>query len=417
MKKIIIVGAGFAGLNAAVKLGNVPGLEVTVIDRKNHHLFQPLLYQVATAGLSPADIAKPIRNLLSRYRNITVLQGAVTDVDKDARIAVTDFGKFEYDYLILACGSHHAYFGHDEWEENAPGLKTLAQATEIRGRILNAFENAERENDPKEREKNLTYVIVGGGPTGVELAGAIAETSRFTLAEDFRHIDPQATRILLIEAGPRILPTFSEKLSLWATEQLKDLGVDVRVNTFVSNVDSSGVVASEQQINAATVLWAAGVKASSLGKRLNFPIDKQGRIIVESDLSISGYPNIMVAGDQAHFAHDRTQPLPGMAPAALQQGRFIAENIIREIAGRPRSSFKYVDKGQMATIGRNKAIAEFGRLKLHGFTAWVLWLIVHIYYLTGFRNRLFVTLQWGLSYVSFRKGARLIVRKEWRSYS
>ena len=416
MKKVLIVGGGFAGLNAAKGLGNIDGIEVTLVDRKNHHLFQPLLYQVAMAGLSPAEIAAPIRSMLSKYRNIQVLLGQVNSVSLKDRTIKADFGELKYDYLVLACGAHHAYFGHEEWEEFAPGLKTLAQATEIRRRVLTAFEEAERESDAVKKKRHLSFVIVGGGPTGVELAGAIGEMSRFTLTQEFRSIDPKLTRIILIEAGPRILPSFSQELAGKATRNLENLGVQVWTSSTVSHVDSEGVEVGDEKIRAATVLWAAGVRASSLNKKLGFDLDRQGRIYVEADLSLEGYPEVFFAGDQAHCRDNNGNPLPGLASVALQQGRFVAKMIKNELNGRQRAVFKYSDKGQMATIGRSKGIAEIGWLKFGGFMAWLTWLLVHIYYLTGFKNRVFVLLQWIWAYLTFHRGARLIVLKEWRSY-
>jgi len=414
MKRVLIVGGGFVGLNAAKGLGNVPDLEVTVIDRTNHHLFQPLLYQVAMAGLSPADIAAPIRSLLSRYRNVRVLQGEVLSVDLQRQMAVADFGELPFDYLITACGARHSYFGHDEWEEFAPGLKNLEQATEIRRRVLLAYEEAERSNVPEDRKRLLTFVVVGGGPTGVELAGAIGEMSRFTLARDFRNIDAKLARVILLEAGSRILPMFSEPLAARATRDLEHLGVQVWTGSAVTKIDADGVEIGAERIRAATVLWAAGVKASPLGQAMGLTVDRQGRVIVEPDLSIPGHPNIFVAGDQSCFTHQTGKPLPGTAPVAMQQGQYVAQAIRLDLAGKPRSPFRFTDKGQMATIGRSRAIVEMGRLKFTGFFAWLTWLVVHIYFLTGFRNRLLVVLQWAWSYLSFHRGARLIVTKDWR---
>jgi NADH dehydrogenase len=410
---VVIVGGGFAGLNAAKKLARVRHVEVTLVDRRNHHLFQPLLYQVATAGLSPADIAVPIRSILSPYRNIRVLQGEVKSADFAAKTVTTDFGTLAYDYLILACGARHSYFGHGDWEQFAPGLKTIEQATEIRRRVLLAFEMAERCDDHELARKYLTFVIVGGGPTGVELAGAIGEMSRYTLARDFRAINAKLTRVFLMEAGPRILPAFDADLADRATRDLEALGVQVWTSSLVTKVDEDGVAVGDERIRAATVIWAAGVQASRLGKSLGLATDGQGRILVGPDLSVPGQPHVFVAGDQAHLEQDGT-PLPGMAPVAVQQGRFIARAIRRELKGQPRGTFRFVDKGTMATIGRNRAIMQLGRWKMGGWLAWVAWLTVHIYYLTGFRNRLLVVLQWGWSYVTYRRGARLIVEKTWQ---
>ena len=414
MAHVLIIGGGFAGLNIAKGLGNVPNIEVTLVDRTNHHLFQPLLYQVAMAGLSPADIAAPIRSLLSRYRNIRVLQGEVRSMNLDRKIVVTDFGEMEFDYLILACGARHSYFGHDEWEEYAPGLKTLEQATEIRRRVLSAYEEAERSKSPDERKRLLTFVVVGGGPTGVELAGAIGEMSRFTLAKDFRNIDATLARVILLEAGPRILHMFSEQQSARAARDLEHLGVQIWTGSAVTKIDGDGVEIGSERIMSATVLWAAGVKASSLGRDAGLEVDRQGRVIVEPDLSVKGHQTVFVAGDQACFTHQTGMPLPGTAPVAMQQGRYLARTIRLELAGQQRKPFHFADKGQMATIGRSRAVVEVGQFKLAGFLAWVTWLVVHIYYLTGFQNRLLVVLQWAWSYLSFRRGARLIVTKEWR---
>ena len=414
MSRVLIIGGGFAGLNLAKGLGDVSSIEVTVVDRTNYHLFQPLLYQVAMAGLSPADIAAPIRSILSRYRNIRVLEGEVCSLDLARKVAVTDFGELGFDYLVLACGARYSYFGHDEWEEFAPGLKTLEQATEIRRRVLSAYEEAERSDSENERKRLLTFVVVGGGPTGVELAGAIAEMSRFTLAKDFRKIDPKSAQVILLEAGPRILTMFSEQQSNRAVRDLQHLGVRVRTGCAVTKIDSDGVEIGHERIAAGTVIWAAGVKASSLGQSAGLDVDKQGRVIVEPDLSVTGHPNVFVAGDQAVFTHQTGKPLPGTAPVAMQQGQYLARTIRGDVAGQPRKPFHFVDKGQMATIGRSRAVVELGRFKLSGFFAWVTWLIVHIFYLTGFQNRLLVVLQWAWSYLTFRRGARLIVSKEWR---
>ncbi len=456
MKHVVIVGGGFAGLNAAKRLGGRAGVRVTLVDRQNYHLFQPLLYQVAMAGLSPADIATPIRSVLARCRNVSVLQGSVERVDLRAGTVSADFGGLEYDYLLLCCGSVPSYFGHEEWEEHAPSLKTIPQATEIRRRLLSAFEAAERTEDPEKRRQLLTFVVIGGGPTGVELAGAIGEMSRFTLARDFRNIDTRLTRVLLIESGPRILSMFSgqqaaraerdlEKLGVQvrpntlATE-IDDQGVQVRPNTLATEIDDQGVQAGPERIQSSTVLWAAGVRGVELGRQDGGKADRGGqddeerdrgrremsdrgeckktdrggRVIVNDDLSIPGHPNVFVAGDQACFTHQTGKPLPGTAPVAIQQGRFVAETVRRDLAGKPREAFRFVDKGQMATIGRSRAIVEIGRLRFSGWFAWVTWLVVHVYFLVGFKNRLLVVLHWAWSYVTFRRGARLIVEREWR---
>lgn len=414
MPHVIIVGGGFAGLNTAKGLGNVKDIDVTLIDRSNHHLFQPLLYQVAMAGLSPADIAAPIRSLLSGFRNIRILQGEVLSLDPAGNTLVTDFGPLKYDYIVLACGARHSYFGHDEWEEYAPGLKNLEQATEIRRRVLLAYEEAERSASLEERKRQLTFVVVGGGPTGVELAGAIGELSRFTLAKDFRNIDAKLARVILLEAGQRILPMFSETQTARAMRDLEHLGVQIWTGSAVTKIDASGVEIGKEKIQAATVLWAAGVKASPLGQAAGFEVDRQGRVLVEPDLSVKGHENIFVAGDQACFTHQTSKPLPGTAPVAMQQGKYLAKLIRRCVANQPRAPFRFADKGQMATIGRSRAIVEMGKFKLAGFLAWVMWLVVHIYYLTGFKNRLIVVTNWAWSYLTYRRGARLIVNKEWR---
>lgn len=407
--RVIIVGGGFAGLNAAKQLGNVSGIEVTLLDRRNHHLFQPLLYQVATAGLSPADIAAPIRNVLSRYKNIRVLLAEVTNVDLSGRVVNTDIGDYSFDYLLLACGANHSYFGRDEWAEFAPGLKTIEGATEIRRRVLTAFETAEASTDQDEQKKQMTFVIVGGGPTGVEMAGAIGEMSRFTLAKDFRSINAKSARVILMESGPRVLSAFPAELSDRAASDLEKLGVQVWTGSVVSAVDSDGVTVGSERIQAATVIWAAGVQASSLGKKLNVETDRQGRIKVNPDLSLPNHERVFIAGDQAHVATDDGRGLPGLAPVAIQQGRFFGKLVIGELAAKPRTDFKYHDKGIMATVGRNKAVVETGGWKFGGRLAWLTWLVVHIYFLTGFRNRFFVVLSWAWSYLTFRRGARLIV--------
>ncbi|WP_346017112.1 NAD(P)/FAD-dependent oxidoreductase [Pseudenhygromyxa sp. WMMC2535] len=418
-KRVVIVGGGFAGLAAAKTLGGArePGLEVVVVDRRNHHLFQPLLYQVAMAGLSPADIAAPIRGLLSEHRNTRVIQGEVQAVDAQARRLRGDFGELEYDYLVLAAGAMHAYFGNEAWEPYAPGLKTLEQATEIRRRVLTAFEEAEAHpEDSRERKRLLTFVIVGGGPTGVELAGAIAEMSRTTLARDFRNIDPKLTRVLLVEGGPRLLAGFAEPLASRATRDLEALGVQVWTGSMVSGVDARGVTLGAEKIEAATVLWAAGVRAAEFESDVALERDRQNRVHVGADLSVPGHPEIFVAGDLAHAEGPDGKPYPGQAPVAMQQGRYVARAILRELAGEDRGRFEFVDKGQMATIGRSRAIVEVGKLRFGGITAWWTWLLVHIYYLTGFRNRVLVLIQWAWSYLTFNRGARLIVSKSWRSY-
>ncbi len=419
---VVIVGGGFAGLNVAKGLGGVAGVEVTLIDRRNHHLFQPLLYQVATAGLSPAEIAAPIRGLLSRYDNVRVLQGEVTGVDLTTRQVTGSLGDIEYDRLVLAAGAMHSYFGNERWEVFAPGLKTVEQATEIRRRVLEAYEAAEHEDDPDVRRALLTFVVVGGGPTGVEIAGALGEMSRFTLARDFRNIDPALARIVLIEAGDRILASFDPRSSSRATRDLERLGVQVWTRSRVSVVDAEGVEVGAERLAARTVVWAAGVKASEIGEQMSggAPVerDHQGRVYVGPSLQIPGHPGVFVLGDQAHVEGADGHALPGVAPVAMQQGRYVAQRIrgALKTGADDYPPFVYWDKGQMATIGRSRAVLEAGRVRLGGMFAWLGWLFVHIYYLSGFKNRLFVLLSWAWSYFSFARGARLIIQKRWRSY-
>lgn len=416
--RVVIIGGGFGGLNCARQLARRRDVSITLIDRRNYHLFQPLLYQVAMAGLSPGDIAAPIRGLFSRRSNVHVVQNEVEAILPDSRRVLGSAGSYDYDYLVLATGAQHAYFGHDEWEDHAPGLKTLEQATEIRRRVLSAFERAECERDATRRRALLTFVVVGGGPTGVELAGAIGEMTRFTLAKDFRNIDPKLTRIVLIEAGPRILPSFDPELSSRATSELERLGVQLWTNSAVTHINADGVFVGQEHLASASVIWAAGVQASEIGAHLGVPQDRQGRVIVGADLSVPGYPEVLVIGDQAHFkAPHMERPLPGVASVAIQQGRHAAEIIAADLEGRKRTQFRYLDKGQMATIGRRRAVMQRGGYRSAGMLAWALWLLVHIYFLSGFRNRLFVMIQWSWSYLTFARGTRLIVEKEWRSHA
>ncbi len=403
---VVIVGGGFGGLYAAFALGRQP-VRVTLVDRRNYHLFQPLLYQVATAGLSPGDIAQPIRHIL-RSPAVTVLLAEATAVEVAGRRLLLADGALEYDYLILATGTSHAYFGHDEWRAWAPGLKDIEDALEIRRRVLLAFEAAEREPDAARRQALLTFVIVGGGPTGVELAGALAEIARDALARDFRAIDPTQARIVLLEAGPRLLPAFSEASSAAAARALARLGVAVRTATAVTRVAPGRVVAGAAEIPAETVLWAAGVTASPLARTLGVPLDRVGRVLVEPDLSIPGRPEVFVIGDLAAFLHQGGTPLPGMAPVATQMGRHAARTILRAVRGEPREPFRYWNKGIMATIGRHAAVVEAGRLRLSGPVAWLFWVVVHIFFLIGFRNRLLVMVEWAWAYVTFNRGVRLI---------
>jgi NADH dehydrogenase len=405
---VVNVGGGFGGLNAARALADVP-VRVTLVDRRNHHLFQPLLYQVATAALSPADIASPIRSILRNQERLTVLLEEARAVDAERKELVVGEGeRIPYDYLILAAGSRHAYFGHDEWEEFAPGLKTLEDGLAIRRRILLSYEEAERADDEATRNRLLTFVVVGGGPTGVELAGALGEISRHSLARDFDNIDPTSARIYLLEAAPRILPTFPEKLARKAVEFLSELGVIVRTGAMVTGVEEDCVHLGEERIAAHTILWAAGVMAAPIGRTLGAPVDRAGRVSVNPDLTVPGHPEIFVIGDMAALAGKDGKQLPGVAPVAIQQGRLAAANIARAIRGESPLPFRYRDRGNMATVGRNRAIADVGPLKLSGFIAWAAWLGIHIINLIGFRNRAVVMLQWMWSYLTWQRGARLI---------
>jgi len=407
--KVVIVGAGFGGLEAAKKLV-CEEVELTVLDRTNYHLFQPLLYQVATAALSPADIAAPIRAILHRCKNVEVILAEVQSVDVVNRVVHAGDLRISYDYLILATGARHSYFGHPEWERLAPGLKSLEDAVEIRRRILMAFEYAEKIHDPTARAAAMTFVIIGGGPTGVEMAGAIAEISRQTLARDFRHIDPSSARVILIESEPLVLAAFPEDLRQSAMKQLRDLGVEIRTGAYATDLTEEGLKVGHEYIPCRVKIWAAGNNASFVGKSLGVPIDRVGRVIVNDDLTIPGHPEIQVIGDLANFTNQYQQPLPGVSPVAMQQGRHAADNIMEMIDGRRPRRFWYFDKGSMATIGRNKAVADLHLLHLTGFPAWLVWLFVHILFLVGFRNRIAVFLQWAWSYVTFNKGARLITR-------
>lgn len=411
---VVIVGAGFGGLYLAQSLGELP-VQVTVIDRNNHHLFQPMLYQVATAALSAPDISSPIRSVLRGHRNTEVLLGEVAAVDVGARqIALADGSRIGYDYLVLAPGARHSYFAHPEWEALAPGLKNLEDAGEIRRRILLAFERAEKEPDPVARQRHLTFVVVGGGPTGVEVAGAIAEVSRFALRRDFRRIDPRDATILLLEGGPRLLPSYPDTLSARAKEELRGLGVEVRTETLVTDIEPGYVHAAGWRIPTETVIWAAGNQASPLLRTLGVPLDQQGRVVVQADCSLPGHPEVLVLGDAAAFTHQSGAPLlPGTCPVAIQMGRYAAGAIRADLAHRPRVAFRYHNKGQLAVIGRGHAVADLGRLKAEGFLAWLLWVFVHIFFLIGFRNRVIVMFQWAWSYVTFQRGARVITG-EWR---
>jgi NADH:ubiquinone reductase (H+-translocating) len=406
---VVIVGAGFGGLEAAKKLGK-EAVRVTVIDRTNHHLFQPLLYEVATAALSPADIAAPIRGILSDFLNTEVILAEVKSVDVAAKTVNIGDREIAYGYLILATGARHSYFGHDEWEKLAPGLKSLEDAVEIRRRLLMAFEYAEKITDEAAKAAAMTFVIIGGGPTGVEMAGAIAEIARYTLEKDFRHIDPASARVVLVEGEQRVLSSFPEDLSLSAVKQLKQLGVEVRTGVHAKNLTDAGLEVGDEFIPCRVKIWAAGNAASFVGKTMGVPVDKAGRVIVNNDLTIPGHSEVQVIGDLASFTHQGDRPLPGVSPVAMQQGRHAVRNIVAMIDGRKPQCFRYWNKGSMATIGRNKAVADLNFIHLSGLPAWIVWLFIHIIFLVGYRNRIAVLIQWAWSYVSFNKGARLITR-------
>jgi NADH dehydrogenase len=412
--RVVIVGAGFGGLNAATALA-VADVKITVVDQKNYHTFQPLLYQVATAGLSPGEIAEPIRSILRRRKNVEVLMAEVTGFDLERRLVQTADQEVPYDSLIVAAGASHAYFGHDEWEPFAPGLKTIEDATEIRRRILLAFELAERHASAGGPTDPLNFVVVGGGPTGVELAGTLAEICRHALAHDFRSIDPRSTHIRLIEGGPRVLPSYPEDLSRSALEQLQHLGVEVITGAMVTNIEPGAIYTGATRMKATVIVWAAGVAASSLGKKLGAPVDRAGRVLVQPDLSIAGHPEVFVIGDLAALKDSSGKLLPGVAPVAMQEGRFVAKVIRREIAfgessngSTSREAFHYWDKGSLATIGRAAAVAEFGKIHISGLVAWLSWLFIHIFFLIGFQNRVLVLIQWAWSYLTYERGARLI---------
>lgn len=430
IKKVVVIGGGFAGLAAARDLAHEKPkdrteFEITLIDRRNHHLFQPLLYQVATAALSPAEISFPIRSIFANEQNVRVVLDEVTGFDLTKNEVIAANGRYPFDALIVAAGAGHSYFGRDEWESFAPGLKTLEQATEIRRKILLAFEHAEMESDSEKQRALLTFVVVGGGPTGVEIAGAIAEISRFTLERDFRRIDPSRTRVILIEAGPRLLAAFDESLVRHATRDLEKMGVQIWTSTRVSEITSEGVRLGGEFVQARTVIWAAGVKPSPLGKMIveatGGELDKAGRVKVDRTLRLPSRSNsspletkrppIFVLGDLAYAVDEDNRPLPGLAPVAMQAGRFAAKAIGQIARGESVDDFKYTDKGQMATIGRRRAIVETGAIRFSGYFAWLTWLFVHIYYLIGFKNRFFVFFQWAWAYVTFRRGARLIQEK------
>ena len=408
---VVLIGGGFGGLTAAKTLRG-QGVRVTLLDRRNHHVFQPLLYQVATATLSPGDIASPIRWIFRHQENLRVLLGEVEAIDPVARhVRLADGAVIGYDYLIVATGASHAYFGHPEWAQHAPGLKTLEDALEIRRRILLAFEHAERETNPARQQQLLSFVIVGGGPTGVELAGTLAEMARQTLRDDFRSIDTARTRIIVVEAGPTILAAFSEPLRDAARRSLARIGVEVLENTTVTGIDAHGVTLNNGSLAAGTVLWAAGVAASPVVRTLGVPVDRAGRVLVGPDLSIPGHPEVFVVGDAAALVQDG-RPLPGVAQVAMQQAAHAARSILRRERGEPTTQFKYHDKGNMAIVGRGSAIADLGRARFAGVIAWFMWLFIHILMLIGFRNRLAVLLQWAISYVTYQRSVRLITNTD-----
>lgn len=408
MRHVVIVGGGFGGLTAARHLRRVP-VARTLVDRANYHLFQPLLYQVAMSGLSPADIAIPIRSALHADKRTTVLLDEVTSIDLEKKwVCVKEGEPISWDYLVLAAGAGTNYFGHPEWSRFGLGLKDLDEAVEIRRRVLLAFEQAEREIDPEARRRLLHFVVIGGGPTGVEVAGALAELGRFVLARDFRKVRPEDVRVLLLEAAPRILPPFTPKLAKEAVEQLEELGVEVRTGAMVTNIDEEGVHLGEELLPASTVIWAAGVRPRPIARSLGVELDRAGRVMVGPDCSIPGHPEAFVIGDLAHMMGEDGKPLPGLAPVAMQQGRFVAETIARDLAGKKRKAFHYRDKGMMATIGRSRAVAQTRRLRMSGYVAWVSWIFVHLWFLAGFRNRVAVFFNWFWSYITYRRGARLI---------
>jgi NADH dehydrogenase len=405
--KVVIVGAGFGGLTAAQRTARLP-VQVVVVDKKNHHTFQPLLYQVATAGLSPGEIAAPIRSILRARNNVEVLLEEVLAFDLNKKKVITKQQALDYDFLIVASGAAHAYFGHEEWEPFAPGLKTIEDALEIRRRVLLAFELAERQATEGQSVPPLQFVVIGGGPTGVELAGTLAEIARHAMNHEFRNIDPRQSRILLIEGGPRVLPAYSEALSRKAKDQLQHLGVEVRTSSMVTRVEPGAVWIGNEKISSPVALWAAGVAASPLGQKLGVPIDRAGRVLVQPDLSIPGHTEVFVIGDLAALQDENGKLLPGVAPVAIQQGDWVAETIARDLESQPRRNFHYHDKGSLATIGRAAAVAQIGKFELSGYFAWLAWLFIHILFLIGFRNRLLVMIQWAWSYLTYERGARLI---------
>jgi NADH dehydrogenase len=408
---VVVLGGGFAGLAAARALRRAP-VRVTMVDRRNHHLFQPLLYQVATAALNPGDIAYPIRSALRRQANARTILARADRIDLGRRVVVLADGELHYDFLIVATGATHSYFGNDHWEPWAPGLKTIEDALEVRRRVLSAYEAAEREPDPVRVRELLTFVVVGGGPTGVELAGALIEIGRHTVARDYRSFDPRSLRVILIEGADRLLPPYTPRLSAKAKASLERLGVEVRTSARVTAIDQTGVQVGGERIAARTVLWAAGVAASPLGRTLGVPVDRAGRVPVGPDLAVPGHPEVFVVGDLMSLQQDG-KPVPGIAPAAIQAGRAAAKNIARVVAGRPTRPFRYFDKGSLATIGRAAAVGQIGRLEVTGFVAWSLWWLIHIAYLIGYRNRVACMVGWAWQYFAFARGARLITGRAW----
>ncbi len=404
LPRVVIIGGGFAGLTAAQALAKAP-VAVTLLDRRNHHLFQPLLYQVASAGLNPSDIATPIRRILRNQKNAEVLLAEATGFDLDAKQVILDRGTVDYDYLIVATGARHSYFGREDWAKFAPGLKSIADALGIRRRVLSAFELAEREDDDAARTAWLTFVVVGGGPTGVELSGAICEVAQHALAKDFRRIDPKQAHVILLEGSDRVLPVYPPDLSEKARQQLERLGVDVRSGQRVTAIDDAGVACGDEHIAARTVLWAAGVAGSRLGKALGAPLDKSNRVLVTPELNVPGRPEVFVIGDLASLLQDG-KPVPGVAPAAMQAGRQTVDNILRLMRGEQAIPFHYRDKGSLATIGRSAAVAQVGSLRLSGTLAWLAWLFIHLLFLIGFRNRFFVLMEWAWSFFSYDRGAQ-----------
>jgi NADH dehydrogenase len=410
--RVVILGGGFAGLSAARALKNAP-CEITVVDRRNHHLFQPLLYQVATAALNPGDIAYPIRSVLRSQRNARTILARADRIDlASRRVVLQDGDELPFDYLVVATGATHSYFGKDEWEPWAPGLKSVEDALEVRRRVLSAYEAAEREHDPEKVRRLLTFVVVGGGPTGVELAGALMEIGRETVAKDFRTFDPRSLRVVLVEGSDRVLPPYSPRLSQKAKDALVQMGVEVRTSARVTQIDKDGVQVGEERIHARVVLWAAGVAASPLGKTLGAETDRAGRVVVGSDLAVQGHPNVFVTGDLMSFSQDG-KPVPGVAPAAIQSGRWAAKNVLRRLRGQPTLPFRYRDKGSLATIGRAAAVGRLGKVEATGFFAWWMWWLIHIAYLIGFRNRIVCMVGWAWQYFAFARGARLITGRAW----